>query len=193
MKAITKGDFMTDIYLRKLLISDLDNYYELNKPTREYHKFNGPYFEKETEEELKIRVENIKIQIENNTYNNQSLMISNKENDDLIGQVSWHWKSIETNWMEIGIVIFNEDYWGKGIGYKALNMWVDMLFSNRDDIIRLGLTTWSGNKRMMKLAEKCGFILEARYRKARIVNGEYYDSVSYGILKEEWEQRKLKL
>ena len=30
---------------------------------------------------------------------------------------------------------------------------------------------------------------EAEYRKARIVNGEYYDSVSYGILKEEWQNQ----
>jgi putative hydrolase of HD superfamily len=39
---------------------------------------------------------------------------------------------------------------------------------------------------MMRLAEKLGFIKEAVYRKARIVNNEYYDSISYGILKEEW-------
>lgn len=29
--------------------------------------------------------------------------------------------------------------------------------------------------------------LWAVYRKARIVDGQYYDSVSYGILREEWE------
>lgn len=40
---------------------------------------------------------------------------------------------------------------------------------------------------MVKLAEKLGLKLEARYRKARIVAGTYYDSVSYGILREEWE------
>jgi putative hydrolase of HD superfamily len=26
------------------------------------------------------------------------------------------------------------------------------------------------------------------YRKARIVDGKHYDSVSYGILREEWEE-----
>ncbi len=39
---------------------------------------------------------------------------------------------------------------------------------------------------MMALAEKLGFKKEAEYRKARIVDGQYYDSVSYGILREEW-------
>ncbi len=184
---------MTEIYLRRLELNDLESYYDLNKPTREYHKFNGPYYEKETEKELKARIKNIKTSLENNTYNSQNLMIANRKTNELIGQVSWYWKSVETNWMEIGIVIFNENYWGKGIGYKALNMWVDMLFLQKTEIVRLGLTTWSGNERMMKLAEKSGFVCEARYRKARIVDGEYYDSLSYGILREEWEQIKLKL
>jgi putative hydrolase of HD superfamily len=39
---------------------------------------------------------------------------------------------------------------------------------------------------MMKLAEKVGFTLEARFRNARIVDGKYYDSIGYGILKSEW-------
>ena len=89
--------------------------------------------------------------------------------------------------MEVGIVIFNDDYWGHGIGYDVLNMWIDEIFSQNRKLIRIGLSTWSGNERMMKLAEKVGLKKEAVYRKARIVDNKYYDSVSYGILKEEWQ------
>jgi putative hydrolase of HD superfamily len=39
---------------------------------------------------------------------------------------------------------------------------------------------------MMRLAEKLGFLQEACYRQARIVEGKYYDSVGYGILRTEW-------
>lgn len=88
--------------------------------------------------------------------------------------------------MEIGIVIFNEEYWGKGIGSTALKIWINEIFSENPKLVRLGLSTWSGNKRMMKLAEKLKLKKEAVYRKARIVNEQYYDSVSYGILREEW-------
>ena len=80
--------------------------------------------------------------------------------------------------LEVGIVIFNENYWGKGIGLKALKMWVDEIFSEKPEIVRIGLTTWSENERMIALADKMGFVKEAVYRKARIVAGEYYDSVS---------------
>jgi putative hydrolase of HD superfamily len=89
--------------------------------------------------------------------------------------------------MEVGIVIFNENYWGNGIGYKALKLWIDEIFTENPKLIRLGLSTWSGNLRMMRLAEKLGLKKEAVYRKARIVDNQYYDSVSYGILKEEWQ------
>ena len=89
--------------------------------------------------------------------------------------------------MEIGIIIFNDCYWGHGIGHKALKMWIDEIFDKNPKLIRLGLTTWSGNERMIKLSETIGLKKEAVYRKARIVDNQYYDSVSYGILKEEWK------
>ena len=54
------------------------------------------------------------------------------------------------------------------------------------DIVRLDLRTWSGNTGMMRLAEKLGYKLEAVFRKARIVEGTYYDGLGYGVLREEW-------
>ncbi len=181
------GCNIVNIKLRKLNLADLDVYYELNKPSRKHHDFNGPYFERESEEELLNRIETFKNALIEGTYESNCLMIANSKTDELIGQVSWYWKSKETNWMEIGIVIFNEDYWGKAIGFTALKMWINMLFTQHDEIVRIGLTTWSGNIGMIKLSQKLGLKLEAKYKKARIVNGIYYDSVSYGILRDEWE------
>ncbi len=42
---------------------------------------------------------------------------------------------------------------------------------------------------MTRLAVKLGYILEARFRKARIVKGAYYDGLGYGVLREEWRER----
>jgi RimJ/RimL family protein N-acetyltransferase len=52
------------------------------------------------------------------------------------------------------------------------------------------LTTWSGNPRMIRCAEKLGMRLEGRMRKCRYYNGEYYDSIRMGILREEWDEFK---
>ncbi|KLU62407.1 acetyltransferase (GNAT) family protein [Peptococcaceae bacterium CEB3] len=178
-----------NIVLRELKVKDLEDYLYWNLPSHEFHKFNGPYYEKRSGEELVKLVEELRallLQGERNVLQNKK-MIADKDTDQIVGQVNWYWKSQETLWMEVGIVIFNEKYWGKGIGYSALLMWIDEVFTEHPEIVRLGLTTWSGNLRMMKLAEKLGLKKEAVYRKARIVNDQYYDSVSYGILRGEWQ------
>jgi len=160
----------------------------MNHPSRKHHEFNGPYFARTTEDELQEDVQSIRVKLENREDNplGNSKIIANADTDEIIGVVTWHWKSKETFWLEIGIVIFNENYWGKGIATKALKKWIDQVFDNQPEIVRIGLSTWSGNVGMCKVAEKIGLKQEARYRKARIVNNEYYDSVSYGILREEW-------
>ncbi|WDV46388.1 GNAT family protein [Clostridiaceae bacterium M8S5] len=178
------------IILRNFKVEDIDDYYDLMHPSREYHKFNGPYYKKANEEELREYLEKMRKKLTNNdnSIHEKKKIIADKNTDEIIGEVSWYWKSEETFWMEIGIVVFNENYWGKGIGYQALPIWIDELFDRYKKIVRLGLTTWSGNKRMMKLAQKIGFKCEAVYRNARIVKGKYYDSVSYGVLREEWNK-----
>lgn len=40
---------------------------------------------------------------------------------------------------------------------------------------------------MMKLACKSGMIEEARIRKGRVVEGEFYDAIQMGVLREEWQ------
>ena len=66
--------------------------------------------------------------------------------------------------------------------------WFDICFKEHPEIARLGLTTWSGNYGMIKLSEKIGLKLEAKIRKVRYYNGVYYDSVKYGILREEFNK-----
>ncbi len=176
------------IYLRDLKEKDLDAYLYWSHPSREFHKYNGPYYTKRDERELARYVEELRLSFakdEEHAFPNKK-MIAESETDEIIGEVNWYWKSQETLWMEAGIVIFNEALWSKGIGKEALTMWIDELFVQKPELVRLGLTTWSGNLGMMQLAKKLGLKQEAVYKKARIVEGNYYDSVSFGILKEEW-------
>ncbi len=180
-----------EIKLRKIELKDLEDYYHWNLPERLFHDYNGPYFKRETIEELKQRIEQLRINLQKENKHSALLkstkkVITDLKTDKLIGEVSWYWKSQETLWMEIGILIFNENYWNKGIGVKALKIWITELFNQHNEICRIGLTTWSGNIGMVRVAEKLQMKQEALYRKARIVNNKYYDSISYGILREEW-------
>lgn len=110
--------------------------------------------------------------------------------DVLIGDMSRYWENKETRWLEIGIVIYDENYWSGGYGTNALRQWITKTFNDYPEIEHIGLTTWSGNIRMMKAAEKLGMLQEARIRKVRYWQGEYHDSVKYGILRDEWNFSK---
>lgn len=103
-----------------------------------------------------------------------------------VGMVSKNWIDKSTRWLEIGIVIYNPSFWHGGIGTKALRMWINETFSCHPELEHIGLTTWSGNLRMMRLAEKLGLKREAQIRKVRYYEGKYYDCIKYGILRDEW-------
>jgi RimJ/RimL family protein N-acetyltransferase len=105
----------------------------------------------------------------------------------VIGMVTYYWEHEPSRWLECGIVIYRPEYWNGGFGTEALKLWVNHVFES-NNVARVGITTWSGNKRMMKAAEKVGMQLEGRMRKCRYYNGEYYDSIRMGVLREEWAE-----
>jgi len=107
--------------------------------------------------------------------------------DDVVcGMISYYFEDAQKIWLEMGIIIHESQNWGKGIGTRALKLWIDHIFSTLD-VVRVGLTTWSGNKRMIRVAEKIGMMMEGRMRKVRFYEGKHYDSIRMGILREEWE------
>ena len=174
------------IILRDLELDELEKYKYWKLPHHKYHLFNGPYFKKDSIHDVEKHIKTLKNKLIKGKCALENKKIITNEHHEIIGEVSWNWKSKETYWMEIGIVIFNDEFWNKGIGYIALNLWVSFIFNTTSDINRLGISTWSGNKGMINLAIKLGMKKEAEYKNARIINGKYFDSVSYGILREEW-------
>ncbi|CAM5202460.1 N-acetyltransferase OS=Lysinibacillus sphaericus OX=1421 GN=LS41612_10485 PE=4 SV=1 [Lysinibacillus sphaericus] len=109
--------------------------------------------------------------------------------EQFIGVVGAYWVDKNTNWLETGIVTYDTAYWNGGYGSEAYRLWIDYLFENTP-LHRLGMSTWSGNERMIRVAEKLGMQLEARIRDARIVDGKYYDAIKMGILRSEWERQE---
>lgn len=102
------------------------------------------------------------------------------------GIVSYYWEHEPSQWLEVGIVFHEGGSWGRGLGTRALKLWIDHLF-NTMPLVRVGFTTWSGNERMIRVGEKLNMQMEARIRKVRYYDGYYYDSIRMGILREEWE------
>ena len=76
---------------------------------------------------------------------------------------------------ELGIEICEMNYWGKGIGAKALTALMNYYRSLGEH--RFLLETWSGNKRMLGCARKLGFSEVKRRKGAYVVDGIEYDEL----------------
>lgn len=107
-------------------------------------------------------------------------------NEVICGTVSYYFEDEQHRWLEMGITIYEGGNWGKGLGTRVLKLWMNHIF-NTLPVVRVGLTTWSGNVRMIRVAEKLGMTMEGRIRKVRYYEGKHYDSIRMGILREEWE------
>lgn len=178
------------VHLRDWVLDDLDEFAHWLQPGHHWQELDGPYFKKIAPEEVPALVARIRTRIEtkNFTVPRQNLIIAETESNRLVGQVTRYWIGEETNWLAAGIVIYDPALWAQGYGTQALGLWTSYLFDAIPDIVRLDMQTWSGNSGMMRLAAKLGYQVEGRFRKARIVAGEYYDALGYGILREEWQK-----
>lgn len=77
----------------------------------------------------------------------------------------------------VGIDICDSGVWGKGIGTNALYAFANYYFES--GITELYTQTWSGNTRMIRCAEKLGFVERNRYIGTREVNGKKYDGLTF--------------
>lgn len=177
------------IKLRDMRLDDLPKYQHWLSGDFLWKKLDGPYYKKpKNDDEVNQYISKKEAAIVKGDLKTPraSMVIADGASNQFVGTVGWYWQSKETYWLSTGLVIYDEAHWGKGLGYEALGLWSCYLFKNMPDIARLDLRSWSGNTGMMRLAEKLGYQLEATFRKARIVEGKYFDGVGYGVLREEW-------
>jgi RimJ/RimL family protein N-acetyltransferase len=86
---------------------------------------------------------------------------------------------------ELGIMIGDRDYWGRGYGREAINLLLHYAFHYLG-VRRIELTTHAKNERAIRCYLACGFVEEGRPRKVVWIEGEYVDLVNMGLLREEW-------
>lgn len=106
---------------------------------------------------------------------------------ELVGTVAWYWESRETEWARMGVTVYDPAVRGRGIGRTALALWTTFLFASTP-WVRLDFATWSGNDAMLGVGKALGFVEEARFRQARVVDGVRHDSVVMGVLRGDWQE-----
>ncbi len=174
------------VIVRSIQKEDLYELWEISyQKNLEWMNWNGPYFNDPiyTWEEFKEMAEKYYVE-----HPLKSVILYDGE---IAGMLTAGFEdgSLQ-HWLEFGICIYQNTKWGKGLGFLACELWVSYLFDLYPYIERVGCTTWSGNIRMLKLAEKLSMKLEGRIRKVRYYQNQYWDSMKYGVLREEWVQKK---
>ncbi|MGL4522390.1 MAG: GNAT family N-acetyltransferase [Bacilli bacterium] len=172
-----------ELIIRLIVLEDLHRIWTLlyGEAQPEWKKWDAPYFPHVVisyDEWLKNSVE---------WLGSQSRWAI-EVNGIVAGIISYYWEHEPSLWLEMGIVLHEANSWGKGIGTRSMKLWIEHLFETMP-LVRVGYTTWSGNKRMIAVGEKIGMQKEAQIRKVRYYNGEYFDSIRMGMLREEWEER----
>ncbi|MCD2256741.1 GNAT family N-acetyltransferase [Agrilactobacillus fermenti] len=173
------------IKIRQLKSSELQDFWQLafSDPKAEWTQWNGPYFH----DHLPSKNEFLTYTSQRYLHDPFCQVIS--VDDQIVGEVSAHYVDGSLQrWLEVGIVIYAPSQWHQGIGKQALRQWLTKVF-DQIALPHIGLTTWSGNLRMIHLAESLGLKKEAEIRQVRFWQNRYWNSVKYGILRKEWQQK----
>lgn len=173
-----------ELVVRPIEARDLKRLWELiyKEEAPEWKRWDAPYFEHRAQSYVAY-------QEDAGRHVGRDDMWVIEVDGTVFGTVSYYYEDAGKEWLEVGIILHQSDRWNRGVGTRVLKLWVDHLF-NTLSTARVGLTTWSGNGRMVRVAEKVGMQLEGRMRRVRVVRGERYDSIRMGMLREEWEDNQ---
>ena len=166
----------------------------------EWQLFDGPFYGRWTADGANRWCDGLLARADDGAWPpvRENLAVVDAASGEFVGQVSWYWEEKPTDpdpdgtrllpWRRLGLVIFDPAHWSGGFGTEALELWTSYVFDATDSL-RLDFATWSGNTGMCRVGQKLGFTEEARYRNARMVRGQLFDAVVYGVLREEWRTR----
>lgn len=79
-------------------------------------------------------------------------------------------------------------WWGRGIASEAVRRMVEYGFATFDSVVRIEGHVFASNVASARVLEKCGFVQEARLRRAVIKEGVVQDDLVFGLLREERPQ-----
>lgn len=104
----------------------------------------------------------------------------------VIGAIELRKVAPEHRSAEMGILVGDREYWGRGYGTDAMRAMCRFAFEEMD-LRRISLGVMSFNTRAIRSYERVGFVVEGRLREDTYLGGYYYDTVSMGLLRADFE------
>lgn len=189
------------VILRDFIQSDIENRVYWETVENEWQLWNAPWeYEGKEKDELIRDLEEYKTKMllwaaEQKDENDLRTVFQICINDDTKTYIGWCGSyNIDENFdntqtkghCAIGITIPAMMARGKGFATSAMVLLIDYLMKN--EVNEIYTQTWSGNKRMIGLANKIGF--EECMRKSNIykVRGELYDDLTFRLSMEKFHE-----
>jgi RimJ/RimL family protein N-acetyltransferase len=106
-----------------------------------------------------------------------------------IGWVNYYQHDRELRQAFVGICLPEEDTWNRGYGTEALTLLIEYLFEEMD-LKAVKTATWTGNHRMVRCAQKLGFLsFELMPHRVEVsVREEPLERIVFSILRDEWNE-----
>ncbi len=178
--------FGEKIYLRGLELSDVSEImkYWNNRELKQFLNAIAPHSIQEEEEWIKKTWDERK--------NGKSFLFGMVllESDLYIGNVEVRILDTISRRGNLGIAIFNPEYWSKGHGTEAIGLILQYSFTTLN-LHSVELEVFSNNPRAQQCYEKSGFKKTGVRREALFSNGSYIDIYLLDITKKEWRSANL--
>lgn len=174
------------IYFRKMMEDDIPIYHQWrNDP--DVMRTTSPYLDVYTFAETQAFVEQVIL----GSGTSKSYMIIEKQTQAPIGITSLVQIDRKNRNAECIIDIGDKEYWGKGYGTEALSLLLDYAFSEMN-LHRVSLQVFAFNLKAISMYRKIGFKQEGILREFLFREGAWHDLIQMGILKHEYNGKKLK-
>lgn len=172
---------MEEIKLKKFEVQDLKKIKEWYTEKTEWKLWDAPWEKAEYDEEKQKTYR--KQRTENSPCFEYEIIYNQKH----VGWISAYYMTDDfkynelekTNNIAIGIDIPDETIRGKGVGTEAIKEYLK--YFKKLGYSKIYTQTWSGNFRMIHVAEKIGFKEVNRFKDIRSVNGKKYDALTFVI------------
>ena len=107
------------------------------------------------------------------------------EESRLLGFASITWIEWSHGNGNLQVAIGERKERGKGYGSEALRLLLHYAFAELN-LFRVSAVVGGSNLAALRLSQKFGFVEEARRRKALLSDGQIYDLLHMGLLRQEW-------
>ena len=120
-----------------------------------------------------------------NSRNTHFFAIISKSNNLHIGNIKLDFHDSKSNISEMGILIGDKYYWGKGIAKDACSLVLDYGFKKLN-LRKIFLAVFENNIHAIKLYKSLGFKTEGKLIKQVCIQGVLYDKYFMGIFSKDY-------